>query len=37
MISVREWVLEIIMRPEGCVTDHLGAGFHVIPQSYSTC
>jgi len=31
--SVREWVLQIItrVRPEGSVTDHLGAGFHAIP------
>ena len=35
--TVREWVLEIIVRPEGSVTDHLVAGFHAIPQSSSTC
>jgi hypothetical protein len=33
--SVKEWVLQSItrLRPERSVTDHLGAGFHTIPQS----
>ena len=31
--SVRDLVLEIVMRMEGSVNDNLGAGFHALPQS----